>query len=126
MKESILSADCKRSVCPIACTLDVLGDKWTLLVVRDLFLGKEIYSEFQNSPEKIPTNILANRLKKLLEFKIIKKDAYQQHPVRYKYSLTNKGKDLTVIIEAMLQWGERHIPESQARMKKKKTRKPHR
>lgn len=81
---------------------------------------KKIYSEFQSSPEKIPTNILANRLKKLLEFKIVKKDAYQQHPLRYKYSLTNKGKELNVIIEAMLQWGERHIPESKARMKKKK------
>lgn len=118
MKESILPPDCKRSVCPIACTLDILGDKWTLLVVRDLFLGKKTYSEIQSSPENIPTSILANRLKMLLEYEIIEKNAYQQHPVRYAYSLTHKGNELETIIKAMLQWGEKNIPNSQARLKK--------
>ena len=58
-------AGCKRSVCGVASILDLLGDKWTLLVVRDLLLGKQTYSEFQKSPEGIPTNILAERLKRL-------------------------------------------------------------
>ena len=55
-----------RSPCPIANTLDIIGDKWTLLVIRDLFAGKTTYGEFQDSPEGIPTNILADRLKRLL------------------------------------------------------------
>lgn len=65
--------DFKRSACAVANTLDILGDKWTLLVVRDLLFGKTIYSEFQNSPEKIPTNILAERLKRLESADIITK-----------------------------------------------------
>ena len=55
----------KRSICPVSCVLDILGDKWTLLVVRDMFMGKKTYGELQKSPEKIPTNILAERLKRL-------------------------------------------------------------
>ena len=107
----------KRSVCPIACSLDIFGDKWTLLIIRDLFVGKKTYSEFQRSPENIPTNILAARLKKLIEFNIIEKAAYQQRPVRYEYFLTEKGKELGSIIGALLTWGEKHIPGSQALMK---------
>ena len=110
------SHDFKRSICPIACSLDIFGDKWTLLIIRDLFVGKKTYSEFQRSPENIPTNILATRLKKLIEFNIIEKVAYQQRPVRYEYFLTDKGKELGSIIGALLTWGEKHIPGSQALM----------
>ena len=68
----------KRSTCPVACTLDILGDKWTLLVIRDLFLGKKTYGDFQSSPEGIPTNILAERLKRLVEKGIVRKYPYQE------------------------------------------------
>jgi len=107
----------KRSICPIASALDIFGDKWTLLIIRDLFVGKKTYSEFQRSPENIPTNILAARLKLLLEHEIIEKVAYQRNPVRYEYLLTDKGMELDHIIWAIVQWGERHIPGSQALMK---------
>jgi len=107
----------KRSICPIACALDIFGDKWTLLVIRDLIVGKKTYSEFQQSPENIPTNILAARLKLLLEHEIIEKVAYQQKPVRYEYLLTNKGRELGSIIGSIIQWGEKHIPGSKALMK---------
>ena len=110
----------KRSPCPIACTLDLLGDKWTLLVIRDLIIGKKTYGDFQASPEKIPTNILADRLKKLLESGIIKKTPYQNRPVRFEYLLTQKGRALSVILKAMVQWGEEHIPGSKALMKPSK------
>ncbi len=106
----------KRSPCPVACTLDIIGDKWTLLVVRDLFAGKKTYSEFQHSPEKIPTNILADRLKRLVKNGIIVKEPYQSHPVRYQYLLTAKGRELGLVLKAMLQWGEKHIPGSKALM----------
>jgi DNA-binding HxlR family transcriptional regulator len=71
-----------RSPCAVACTLDLVGDKWSLLVVRDLLRGNVTYGELQNSPEGIPTNILADRLKRLEEARLIAKSAYQEHPVR--------------------------------------------
>jgi DNA-binding HxlR family transcriptional regulator len=99
-----------RSPCPVACSLDLLGDKWTLLVVRDLLLGKTTYTEFQQSPEGIPTNILAERLKRLLAAGIVEKSRYQERPVRYAYHLTEKGRDLGPVLSALVDWGNRHIP----------------
>ena len=98
-----------RSPCPIANTLDILGDKWTLLVVRDLFAGKSTYGEFQSSPERIPTNILADRLKRLVRYGIVAKTPYQQNPVRYGYTLTSAGRSLAPVLEAMLKWGKSNI-----------------
>lgn len=98
-----------RSPCPVACTLDLLGDKWTLLVVRDLLLGKTTYSEFQQSPEKIPSNILAERLKRLQAAGVVVRERYQERPVRYAYHLTDKGRDLGPVLMAMVEWGNRHI-----------------
>ena len=102
----------KRSACAIANILDILGDKWTLLVVRDLYMGKTIYSEFQNSPEKIPTNILAERLKRLESAGIIHKESYQQRPVRYAYQLTEKGVALAPVLKEMVIWGNKFIPDT--------------
>ena len=99
-----------RSPCPVACSLDLLGDKWTLLVVRDLLLGKTTYTEFQKSPEGIPTNILAERLKRLLAADIIEKSQYQERPKRYAYHLTGKGNDLRDVLSAMIDWGNKYIP----------------
>ena len=99
-----------RSACPVACSLDLLGDKWTLLVVRDLLLGKTTYTEFQKSPEGIPTNILAERLKRLQAAGIIEKSRYQERPVRYAYQLTTKGRDLLPVLSAMIDWGNKYVP----------------
>ena len=99
-----------RSPCPVACCLDLLGDKWTLLVVRDLLLGKTTYTGFQKSPEGIPTNILADRLKRLLAAGIIEKSLYQERPKRYAYQLTEKGNDLRQVLSAMIDWGNKYIP----------------
>ena len=102
-------SDCKRSICPVACTLDILGDKWTLLVVRDLIMGKKTYSEFQSSQEAIPTNILAERLKRLQAQGVVTKQQYQDKPVRYEYHLTDKGRDLRPVLLAMVKWGNQYI-----------------
>jgi DNA-binding HxlR family transcriptional regulator len=99
-----------RSPCAVACTLDLVGDKWSLLVVRDLLRGNVTYGELQNSPEGIPTNILADRLKRLEEAGLIAKSAYQEHPVRYAYELTEKGKALGDVLLAFVRWGKKHIP----------------
>jgi len=106
----------KRSTCPVANCLDILGDKWTLLLIRDLFLGKTTYGEFQNSPEKIPTNLLSERLKRLEHHGIIIKHPYQQNPVRYSYTLTDKGKALKPVLIAVLDWGVHYIPGTDTRM----------
>lgn len=106
----------RRSVCPITNTLDVLGDKWTLLVIRDMFLGKKTYGEFLASPEGIPTNILADRLKRLEQHGIIDKTPYQQSPVRYAYRLTSKGQQLSPVINAIIEWGLDNIPGTKAAM----------
>lgn len=109
-------ADLKRSLCPITNTLDLLGDKWSLILVRDLFLDKHTYSEFQESPEGIPTNILADRLKRLLESDIIVKEPYQDRPVRYAYSLTAKGKALAPVVNEIINWGLKFIPGTDAKL----------
>lgn len=100
----------KRSPCAIANMLDILGDKWTLLVIRDLYFGKTTYTELQNSLEKIPSNILAQRLKHLITEGLIDKQEYQQRPVRYHYTLTEKGRDLSDVMQAMLVWGNKYFP----------------
>lgn len=102
--------DFLRSPCAVACTLDLVGDKWSLLVVRDLLPGSVTYGELQNSPEGIPTNILADRLKKLEQAGLIAKSAYHEHPVRYVYGLTEKGKALRDVLGALVRWGTKHIP----------------
>lgn len=99
-----------RSACAVACTLDMVGDKWSLLVVRDLLHGNVTYGQLQSSPEGIPTNILADRLKRLEEAGLISKSAYQEHPVRYAYELTEKGRALGDILLAFVRWGKKHIP----------------
>ena len=106
-----------RSPCPIANSLDILGDKWTLLVIRDLFAGKSTYGEFQSSPEAIPTNILAERLKRLIAYGLIEKSPYQHNPVRYAYRLTDSGRALGPVLKAMLNWGLHHVADTEARIK---------
>ena len=98
----------RRSFCPVARTLDVLGDKWSLVIVRDLMRGKRRYAEFVESPERIPTNILADRLKRLTLRGVIRSRRYSNHPPRVEYELTPKGEDLRPIMRAMVEWGVRH------------------
>lgn len=103
--------DFPRSNCPIANSLDLLGDKWTLLVVRDLlFLRKRRFGEFLESPERIPTNILTERLRRLEEHGIVIKVPYPSRPQRYEYRLTTKGTDLLPVLREMAAWANRHIP----------------
>jgi DNA-binding HxlR family transcriptional regulator len=100
----------ERSVCAVANSLDIVGDKWSLLVVRDLLHGKRTYGELAQSPEKIPTNILADRLKRLESGGIVTSTPYQERPVRYAYTLTPKGSALGEVLLALVRWGKKHIP----------------
>lgn len=111
---STASATARRSACPIACSLDLLGDRWTLLVIRDLFRGLTRYGEFLASPEGIPTNILAERLERLEAAGVIQREPYQQNPPRYAYTLTPKGTDLKPVLGTLANWALHHVPRTQA------------
>jgi DNA-binding HxlR family transcriptional regulator len=100
----------RRSSCPISCALDLIGDRWTLLVIRDLFRGKSRYSEFVAGPEGIPTNVLADRLKRLESAELISSSRYQDNPPRSEYALTAKGRDLKPVLAALGTWSLRHVP----------------
>lgn len=97
-----------RSECPLSCVLELLGDKWTLLIIRDVLKGKHRYGDFEKSPEQIPTNILAERLKRLVREEIMEKVCYQQRPPRYAYKLTPKGADLIEILKHLTLWGVKY------------------
>ena len=104
----------QRSPCPIACSLDLIGDRWTLLIIRDMmFFGKQRFDEFLNSPEGISTNILASRLKYLEEIELVNKQPYSNHARRMSYQLTKKGKSLRPVLKTMIAWGLKHIPDTQ-------------
>ncbi|MCF6359830.1 MAG: helix-turn-helix transcriptional regulator [Cyclobacteriaceae bacterium] len=99
-----------RSNCPISSALDIIGDKWSLLIIRDMmFPGKKTYSEFSNSSEKIATNILSSRLSMLEELGIINKGKEEGNKKTNIYSLTQKGKELLPIILEIAQWSDNNL-----------------
>lgn len=98
----------------MARTVSVIGDRWTLLVLRDCFLGVRRFDEFQERL-KISRPMLADRLGKLVDVGVLKKVAYQEAPVRYEYRLTSKGMDLHPIIMAIVHWGDIHMSDQRGR-----------
>lgn len=101
--------DKKRSDCPISCSLEIFGDKWSLLIIRDIMLrGKVSYSEFLNSEEKIASNILVNRLSVLEAENIVIKEVSPENKSKFIYSLTRKGVDLLSIVIEIMDWGAKY------------------
>lgn len=99
-----------RSPCPIATTLDIVGDRWTLVILRDLLTGKSRYSQFLTSPERITTNVLADRLEKMEAAGLVERSPYQQRPIRNDYRLTEMGRALHPMLREMCRWANHHIP----------------
>lgn len=95
----------RRSLCPVACSLDIFGDRWTLLIVRDLFVGRTRFKDFTASPEGIPTNILADRLERLLAQGVIEQIPAEDGTKRLAYRLTERGKTLGPVLKAVRDWG---------------------
>ena len=106
----------RRSPCPVACTLDLIGDRWTLLVVRDLACGKAHFNEIGRSPERIATNILADRLARLIAHGLVERRASTDQVGRDDYLLTPKGKSLRPILSAIAEWGLANIEGTAALM----------
>jgi DNA-binding HxlR family transcriptional regulator len=100
----------KRSECPLSCSLDVFGDKWSLLIIRDLMFGNKCtYNDFLKSGEGIATNILASRLKGLEENGVIEKSAHPDSKAKILYKLTQKGIDLLPIIMEIYIWSDTYL-----------------
>ena len=101
----------KRSDCPVSCSLDIWGDKWSLLIIRDLMFAKECtYGDFLKSAEGIATNILAARLQMLEENRLIEKLDHPDSKAKVLYKLTRKGIDLLPIMIEINLWGEKYFP----------------
>jgi DNA-binding HxlR family transcriptional regulator len=98
-------------VCSIARSLGVLGDRWTLLIVRDVLLGLHRFEEFQRSLG-VARNVLTDRLNRLVDAGVLERVPYQQRPVRYDYQLSATGRELAVPLIGLMHWGDRHLPDS--------------
>jgi DNA-binding HxlR family transcriptional regulator len=103
----------RRSTCPISTALELVGDRWTLLLIRDLmFAGKRHFREFLQSEEAISSNILADRLNALVVNGIVTKEGDPTHAQKAVYSLTAKGIELLPVLVAMSEWTQKHHPET--------------
>jgi DNA-binding HxlR family transcriptional regulator len=92
--------------CPVASSLDIVGDRWTLLVVRDLLRGHSRFSDLRQTVEGIPSSVLSDRLKTLEAAGVVTRRFYSDHPPRAEYVLTPKGHGLGVVVGALASWGE--------------------
>lgn len=105
----MLGADYPDQNCSIARTLEVVGERWSMLVVRDAFLGVRRFDDFQRSLG-LSRNVLAARLARLVELGVLRKVQYSERPARFEYRLTDRGRDLFPVILALVDWGDRHAP----------------
>jgi DNA-binding HxlR family transcriptional regulator len=103
--------DFDQSACSIARTLDVLGDAWSVLVLREVFLGAHRFDQIQQHLG-IARNVLAARLKRLVEHGIVTKREYQAHPPRFEYHLSAKGLDLRPVLIGLMRWGDRYLADA--------------
>jgi len=105
----VLQRDYPEQVCSIARSLEVVGERWTFLILRDAVLGVERFEEFQNSLG-IATNVLSNRLKLLCDEGVLERVPDEERPGRPKYVLTSKGAELAPALIVLMKWGDRHYP----------------
>jgi DNA-binding HxlR family transcriptional regulator len=106
----MLASDYPDQRCSIARSLELIGERWTLLILRDVFSGRRRFDEIQRSLG-IARNVLTARLGRLVDEGILYRRAYQERPERHEYRLTEKGLDLWPVLVSLLAWGDRHLPE---------------
>jgi len=105
----VLHRDYPNQLCSIANSLEVIGERWSLLIVRDVFNGNRRFGEMQSSLG-VARNVLSARLQRLVDEDILERRQYQESPARYEYFLTEKGLDLWPTLIALLNWGDRYSP----------------
>ncbi len=108
------AGDLLRSPCPLACALDLMGDRWTLLIIRDMMFGRSRFKDFSASPEGVPTNILSERLSRLQRHGLAEQVPAADGSQRMGYRLTEKGCALRPVLEALRDWGLRWEPSTEA------------
>jgi len=116
----VLKSDYQGQNCSVARTLELVGERWTLLVVRDAFLGRRRFEEFQASLG-VARNVLTDRLAKLVEHGIFERVRYQERPERFEYRLTPKGRDLRLVLAAFMQWGDEYVSPTPPRRLQRKS-----
>ena len=120
----MLGRDYEDQNCSIARALEIVGERWTLLIVRDAFLGRTRFDQFQESLG-IARNVLADRLGRLVDEGILERVRYSERPERFEYRLTEKGRDLRVALAGLRQWGDKYSsPKPPTIMRRKSDRKP--
>ena len=115
----MLRSDYEDQNCSIARTLEIVGERWTLLIVRDAFLGLRRFDEFQESLG-IARNVLTDRLNRLVDEGVLERVLYSERPERYEYHLTKKGLDLNIALTALRQWGDEYLSEKPPRLQLRK------
>lgn len=116
----MLKRNYEGQVCSIARALELVGERWTLLIVRDLFLGLRRFDEFLDSLG-IASNVLTDRLNRLVDEGIVERVRYSERPERFEYQLTAKGRELRLVLLALMQWGDRHISEKPPRIARRRS-----
>ena len=113
LSRGVLPRTYDNQVCSVARMLEVVGDRWTLLVVRDAFRGIRRFDDFQRSLG-VARNVLTDRLNRLVDEGILRRHQYQERPARYEYRLSRKGVELWPVIVSAMKWGDRYLFDGQA------------
>jgi DNA-binding HxlR family transcriptional regulator len=106
-----------EQACPIARTLDLIGDRWTLLILRDMFMGASRYGEFLANSPGLPTKVLSGRLKFLIDNGFVERKLYNEFPPRSEYELTERGRSLFPILKAIGEWGSENVYEGEEELR---------
>ena len=115
----MLRRDYEGQNCSIARALEIVGERWTILIVRDCFLGLGRFEEFQQSLG-IARNVLTDRLNRLVEEGILERVRYSERPERFEYRLTDKGRELNIALAGLRQWGDKHLSAKPPRLLRRK------
>ena len=115
----MLRRDYEGQNCSIARALEIVGERWTLLIVRDCFLGLRRFEEFQQSLG-VARNVLTDRLNRLVEEGILERVRYSERPARFEYRLTPKGHDLQIALAGLRQWGDQYLSKKPPRVTRRK------
>jgi len=116
----MLKRDYEGQNCSIARALEVVGERWTLLIIRDAFLGLRRFDQFQESLG-VARHVLTDRLNRLVEEGILERVRYSERPERYEYRLTRKGRELNLALTGLRQWGDKYLSEKPPRILRRKT-----
>src|SRR5512132_710534 len=116
----MLKRDYDDQVCSIARTLGVVGDRWTLLVLRDVVLGNHRFEQLLESLG-VASNVLTDRLSRLVAEGVLERVRYSERPERFEYRLTKKGVELRVVLLALMQWGDRHLSDKPPKIARRRS-----